>query len=437
VEKLLVAWAQLGGGDATKAVNTAMAIGGPDWVQVIRAYHVGLLHAANGDDRAAIESFQTAIANEDAAAVLSETYMRSVEALIGSYMRLGEYDKANEVLQGGLRLLPSYSPFKPIIAAMEKKQPVALIVPDATHGAAEILHNVGTAISRQGGTPFAQGYLQLADHLGANNDVVNMALAAIFEAQQRQARANTYYKRIPDTSPFHRRAELEYALNLNDLKQVEEAKAKLRTLITEQPDDLLAYTTLGGVLSQHEEYAEAAKVYETAVSKIAAPEPQHWNLFYRRGIAYERTKEWSKAEPSFKKALELAPNQADVLNYLGYSWIDMGINLEEGLEMIRKAVELSPRKGYIIDSLGWAYYKLGKYEDAVRELERAVEILPGDPVLNDHLGDAYWKVGRKLEATFQWNHALASKPEPADEAWIKEKLAKGWFEKPEQAAAQQ
>jgi len=437
VEKLIVAWAQLGGGDPVKAVNTALSLGGPDWVQVIRAYHLGLIHAASGDDRAAIQNFEAAIANEDAAAVLSEIYMRSIEGLIGAYTRIGDYEKASQALENGLRLLPNYSPFKPIMEAVIAKKPVPLLVPDATRGAAEILHNVGTAISRQGGTPFAQGYLQLADHLDRNNDVVTMALAAIFEAQQRQERANGYYERISKESPFHRRAELEFALNLNDLKQVDAAKEKLRKLIAEQPDDLLAYNTLGGVLSQHEEYAEAAKIYDTAISKIAEPEPQHWNLYYRRGIAYERIKQWDKAEPSFKKALELAPEQADVLNYLGYSWIDMGINLEEGLEMIRKAVELSPRKGYIIDSLGWAYYKLGRYEEAVRELERAVEILPGDPVLNDHLGDAYWKVGRKLEATFQWNHALASKPEPADEAWIKEKLQKGWFEKPSQAAAQQ
>ncbi len=114
-----------------------------------------------------------------------------------------------------------------------------------------------------------------------------------------------------------------------------------------------------------------------------------------------------------------------MLNYLGYSWIDMGVHLDEGMDLIRKAVELRPRSGFIVDSLGWAYFRLGKYSDAVEQLERAVELMPSDPVVNDHLGDAYWRVGRKLEATFQWNHALANKPEAGDEARIKEKLQVG------------
>jgi tetratricopeptide (TPR) repeat protein len=430
VEQLTLAWAALGGGDGKRAMKVAGEINGPDWVQVIRDYHSGLLASLAGDDKAAIAPLSAAIENQDAAAVLSETYMRAVEALIGAHARLGEFDKARAVLDRGLDLLPNYSPFVELSALVTARKPVPLLIATPALGAAEVYYNVGTAISRQGGTTFAQGYLQLADYIDNDNDVVTMALAGIFETQKRHERANEYYARISRESPYHRRAELEYALNLNDLEKVDEAKAKLRALIEEQPDDLLAYTTLGGVLSQHDDFAEAAKVYDAAVSKIAKPLPQHWNLYYRRGIAYERIKQWDKAEPNFKQALELSPTQADVLNYLGYSWIDQGINLEEGLDLIRKAVELSPRKGYIIDSLGWAYYKLGRYEEAVAELERAVEILPQDPVLNDHLGDAYWKAGRKLEATFQWNHALASKPEPADEAWIRQKLEKGWFEKP-------
>ena len=134
----------------------------------------------------------------------------------------------------------------------------------------------------------------------------------------------------------------------------------------------------------------------------------------RRGIAYERTRQWDKAEPNFRKALELFPDQPQVLNYLGYSWVDMNMNLEEGLEMIRKAVDLRPQDGYIVDSLGWAYYRLGRYDEAVEELEKAVRLRPEDPTINDHLGDAYWRVGRKLEAQFQWNHARDLKPEPDD-----------------------
>jgi len=194
------------------------------------------------------------------------------------------------------------------------------------------------------------------------------------------------------------------------------------------------YLALGGVYASKEDFAGAAKVFDKAVERIEAKkfsmpkDPKaavNWNVYYQRGIAYERLKQWAKAEPNFRKALELFPNQPQVLNYLGYSWIDMNMNLDEGMEMIRKAVELRPSDGYIVDSLGWAHYRLGQYEDAVRELERAVSLKPDDPVLNDHLGDAYWRVGRKLEATFQWAHARDMKPDAPVLAEVEKKLKEG------------
>ena len=119
----------------------------------------------------------------------------------------------------------------------------------------------------------------------------------------------------------------------------------------------------------------------------------------------------AEAEADMKKALELFPDQPLVLNYLGYSWIDQGVHLEEGMNMIRRAVEQRPDDGYIVDSLGWAYFRTGNYEEAVKNLERAVELKADDPTINDHLGDAYWRVGRTLEAHFQWSHAKDFNPD--------------------------
>ena len=140
---------------------------------------------------------------------------------------------------------------------------------------------------------------------------------------------------------------------------------------------------------------------------------------------YERAKEWPKAEDDFKKALELFPDQPLVLNYLGYSWVDQGVKLDEAFKMLRRAVELRPNDGYIVDSLGWAHYKLGQYNEAAQTLERAVDLKPADPVLNDHLGDAYWHVNRKVEAQFQWNHARDMNPEPEDLPGILKKIQGG------------
>ncbi|MEP2459301.1 MAG: tetratricopeptide repeat protein, partial [Nitratireductor sp.] len=234
-----------------------------------------------------------------------------------------------------------------------------------------------------------------------------------------------FYEKVPADSPLSRIAGLQLGLNLADLDRHEAAKVHLRQLLRDDPDDMRAYLALGGVLASKEEYGEAALLYDDAVERIDEPERADWNVFYQRGIAYERLKQWEKAEPNFRKALELYPDQPQVLNYLGYSWVDMNMNLEQGLDLIRRAVASRPNDGYIVDSLGWAYYRLGRFEEAVTELERAVSLKPDDPILNDHLGDAYWRAGRRLEATFQWAHARDMKPDPDVLVEVERKLAEG------------
>ena len=114
-----------------------------------------------------------------------------------------------------------------------------------------------------------------------------------------------------------------------------------------------------------------------------------------------------------------------MLNYLGYSWVDQGINLDQGMAMVKRAVQQKPDDGYIVDSLGWAYFRVGNYDEAVKQLERAIELKPEDPTINEHLGDAYWRVGRELEAKFQWAHARDLKPDPEELPKIEAKLQHG------------
>lgn len=186
-----------------------------------------------------------------------------------------------------------------------------------------------------------------------------------------------------------------------------------------------ALLTLGDIMRSHKKYGPAADYYSDALELIDRPTPVHWNHYYARGMCYERLKKWPLAEADLKLALKLNPNQAHVLNYLGYSWIDQNLQLNKAMALIRKAVSLRPNDGYIVDSLGWAYYRLGNYKAAAKYLERAVILKPNDPVINDHLGDAYWQVGRRLEATFQWKHALSFEPEPQDAIKINIKLKEG------------
>ena len=422
---LVGSWALVGSGKMDAALKRTSEIAGPEWTQVLRDYHVGLMLASAGKDAEAIPYLEKAVANRAVAAALTVTYMRAVEALARSQARTGEKDKALKTIKSGLELISDHQPLIALQNEISGDATIQPLIKTPQQGAAEIFFNVGSAISRQGSLPFAQSHLQLAHYLDGESVPILYALGNVFQGQEKFTRANTYYTEIPESSPFYRNAQLELALNYNQLKDVDEAEKLINGVIERNPDDFTAVTMLGGMYAQYDRFADAAKLYDRAIARIVNPTKDDWNLFYRRGIAFERTKQWDKAEVDFKKALELSPDEPDVLNYLGYSWVDMGINLDEGLAMIRKAVELRPNAGFIIDSLGWAYYRLGKYEDAVVQLERALQLMPTDPVVNDHLGDAYWQVGRRLEATFQWKHALSDKPSDVDREKIEQKLQSG------------
>ena len=147
----------------------------------------------------------------------------------------------------------------------------------------------------------------------------------------------------------------------------------------------------------------------------------------------ERTKQWPRAEADFLHALELQPDQPLVLNYLGYSWVEQGTNLERAMSLIERAVALRPTDGYIVDSLGWAFYRLGDFENAVKHLERAVELRADDPIITDHLGDIYWKVGRQNEAKFQWERSLVLGAEEDASILIRQKLKEGLSDSEEDA----
>ena len=145
-------------------------------------------------------------------------------------------------------------------------------------------------------------------------------------------------------------------------------------------------------------------------------------MYYSRGIAYERTGQWTRAEADFHRALELSPDQPSVLNYLGYAWADMGRNLDKAQDMLQRAAARRPNDGAIADSLGWVSFRRGKVAEAVKHIERAIGLEPQDPTITDHLGDVYWAIGRKIEAHYQWRRALTLKPAPEDAVKILAKI---------------
>jgi tetratricopeptide (TPR) repeat protein len=431
----LGAWAKAGAGEEAEALAAIEALAGPEWVSLFKNYHIGLIAELAGDDAKARESYAAVVANMPAGAAAPEVYLRAAEANARFLARQGEREAAIEALDAVEEFVANRVEIAALREAIEAGDEIEPLVTDASAGASEILLNLATALNRGGGEAFVRLYLNYALALTPDSDAVLVQLGAVAEQQRQSEQAIAYFAQIPDGSPFKRLAELQQGLNLADLERYEEAEEHLANVLELAPDDFRAYLALGGVYSAQEKYREAADLYDRAVARIDEPAREHWNIYYQRGIAYERLKEWPKAEPNFKQALELFPDQPQVLNYLGYSWVDMNMNLDEGLDLIKRAVELRPSDGYIVDSLGWAYYRLGRYEEAVTELERAVGLMPSDPILNDHLGDAYWRVGRKLEASFQWSHAKSLDPEADLLAQVEEKLRDGLPAEDERAEA--
>ncbi|MDQ2633197.1 MAG: tetratricopeptide repeat protein [Pseudomonadota bacterium] len=434
IARIMIAWARLGAGDHDAAMTTLDELTGPDWYGLFVNYSKGLVAEEAGLNEEADAAYQSAIDDMAAGGAAPDAWLRAAEAYAGFLARQGKKDAALAVLDKADEFVSGRLPLIDLRSRIMKGEPIARMVSTPSEGASELLLILASALNRGGGESFVRLYLQYALALKPDSDVALVQLAGVSERQNDAEGAIELYRQIPTTSPLKRLSQLQLGLNLADLDRRDEAITQLQALVDENPEDMRGYLALGGVYASKEDFAGAARVYDKAVERLEAKKfsmpgdpkaANHWNIYYQRGIAYERLKEWPKAEPNFRKALELFPNQPQVLNYLGYSWIDMNINLEEGMEMIRKAVELRPSDGYIVDSLGWAHYRLGEYEDAVRELERAVSLKPNDPVLNDHLGDAYWRAGRRLEATFQWSHARDMEPEPAVLAEVEKKLKEG------------
>jgi tetratricopeptide (TPR) repeat protein len=424
---LLVAWAQVGANDSKGAIEAIDKLQGADWYALFKDLHAGLILDFAGNRKDAGRRF-------DRAHKLDSTALRLVEGYGSWLSRTGSRDEAIKVFQAFDSQLPRHPLIVEAMTALRAGKSLPQLIDSPQAGAAEVLYGLGAALGRRGGEDLGLVYLQLALYLVPNQPLALLSLADLYEQIKNPALAIKVYERVSPTSPLRRNAEIQMAVNLDTLDRTDEAKARLDRLIVEHPTDVEAIMALGNIQRGRKQFSECADAYGKGIATIAKPERPHWLIYYFRGICNERAKKWANAEEDLKTSLKLYPDQPHVLNYLGYSWIDQGMNLDEGMRMIRRAVEQRPDDGYIVDSLGWAYYRLGNYEEAVKHLDRAVELKPDDPTINDHLGDAYWKTGRELEAKFQWAHARDLKPEPEELAKILQKLQSGLIEETSSAA---
>jgi tetratricopeptide (TPR) repeat protein len=425
---LLTAWSYAGAGDYKRALAQVDRLK-DEGFGTFRDYHAALIADLANNVPEATKRFQAAYNGEKSTLRLVDAYARFQD-------RRGRRDEAIRAYEAFDQILPRHPLVTSALAELRAGKPLEPLIRTADQGAAEVLYGLGAVGGRQGDELAAIVYLRLSLFLSPKNGLATVTLADIFERLKQYEQAIEVYNSVADDSPLRVNADIQTALLLETLGKTEEAQKRLQDIVSEKPKNEEALTALGNLQRSRKQFVEAAATYTKALELSTKPEKSLWSLYYYRGIAYERQKAWPKAEADFRKALELFPDQPLVLNYLGYSWVDQGINLDDAFRMLRRAVELRPTDGYIVDSLGWGHYKLGQYDQSVKELERAIELKASDPVINDHLGDAYWRVGRKLEAHFQWNHARDLKPEPEDLDRILKKIDNGLPDEDKPAAAE-
>jgi tetratricopeptide (TPR) repeat protein len=429
VATLLSGWASYGAGDTKSAIANIDKLTGPEWYPIFKDLHAGMILELANREKDAGARFERAYKLDDSMLRVSEAYARWLS-------RNKDSTAAKAVYEAFDKKLPRHPLVLEGLRETKAGKKLSPLVDSPQSGAAEALYGIGATLTRRGGEDLALVYLQLALYLAPNHPLALLSLADLYESVKKPAMAIKIYERVPASSPLKRNAQIQLATNLDAADRSDEAIKILKTVTTEDPKDLEAIMALGNIERGRKKFADCAETYSLGIDALPPNNDKANSVYYYyRGICEERSKQWSKAEADMRKALELQPEQPHVLNYLGYSWIDQGINLDEGMKMIKRAVEQRPDDGYIVDSLGWAYYRIGNYEDAVKHLERAIDLKPEDPTINDHLGDAYWRIGRTLEAKFQWAHARDLKPEPEELPKIEAKLENGLPEDTSSAAS--
>ena len=300
------------------------------------------------------------------------------------------------------------------------------VLQSARDGLAEALLDIGDLLNQEHARDLAIVHVRLALSLQPDLAYGWLILAQLLQQDGFLDAALAACRKVAADAPLGWQAQLQMADILTLQDHPAQAIRLLESMQENAPEDLHVLTRIGELLRQQERFADAVPIYDRAIALLPQPaDARAWSLYYARGIALERTKEWKRAEADFRHALQLRPEQPQLLNYLAYSWVEQGVRLQEALAMLVRAVAQAPDDAHIIDSLGWAYYKLEQYEEAVMHLEHAVALRPYDAQMLDHLGDAYWQQGRRREAQFQWRHALNNAPSPVDAARIQAKLQNG------------
>lgn len=351
--------------------------------------------------------------------------LRIIEAYGILLRRIGRDGDARQLYLNYLEKAPDNAKLKRALNDLDNDIRPQSYVKSETDAIAEIFYSAANFLMQDNIRTPAVSYLRFANYMKEDFYISDYLLGQIFEANKYYEGALERYGRVTKNHPLYFDTKLQMAWILEKTDKLDEAINAMEKLGITYPDNREVLAALGDINRMNSRFDQAGIFYTEYIDSLKEFEDKHWSIFYTRGIVYEQAKKWQLAENDFLKALDLKPDQPQVLNYLAYSWVDKGLHIERATKMLERAVELRPHDGYIIDSLGWALYRTGDMSKAVEYLEKAVMLQTDDWAINDHLGDAYWAVGRKYEARFQWRHALSLMPEEELISKIKIKIKDG------------
>ncbi|MDP9096317.1 MAG: tetratricopeptide repeat protein [Pseudomonadota bacterium] len=409
---LLIAWAQFGEKQADAALATLAPLVDGTRFRGVYALHAALI--ADLADRTELAERYYRIALTD----YGQVNLRLAVILASWQARHGMLPEAQRSIADLANADGEFGMSRQGLEASVARPAVVT----AADGIAEAYLAMAATL-RQQNNESAQAMVRLALEMRPSFAAARIVLSDIEAAAKQPEAALAALAEIPADDPLSPLVELRRAALLDDSGQSPAALDLLAKLAREHPDRPEPRAQLGDVLRRQQRFAEAAAAYSDAIGKLGTPNRANWPLFYARGIALERAEQWPKAEADLKYALELAPDQPSVLNYLGYSWAERNEHLDEAHAMLERAMAARPNEGAYIDSFGWTLLRQGDTDGALHQLERAVELDPEDATVNEHLGDALAAAGRIREAEFQWRRALNLKPDPAELKRLNDKLA--------------
>ncbi len=428
VYPFLDAWAYAGENNETAALAELDKIvtKGSD-IQTLKHFHKGLIYDYFNKVDEAAKEFETIINKYPhemsfrKLEVISDFYIRRDRAEMSDVLaKKYVNDSSLSVLLDDIRQRVKNRASDPKVA-----------IDTVQKGVADVMFNLNVMFRlARLDNMFAVLFNGMSIYLNPDYDATKISMASVLESNGFYDIANDYYRQVKPDSGYYYVAQTRIVLNQHKANKLNEAKETLGNLIKSYPNDAQLWSEYGNILSSLDDYKGAIEAYEKSLSLIGENDKDNWTIMYALAVVYDQSGNKAKGEEYLLKTLDLSDRDAVVLNYIGYSWLEDGKNIDEAASMILEAYNKYPLDGHIIDSLGWLFYRIGNYAKAVEYLEQASDMNPANSVISDHLGDAYWQVGRKNEARFQWNHALVLKEdaEMLERENVKNKIKNGMKE---------